>query len=284
LEAEDQERSTKRRRISISPDLDSSSPLAGTSSHRVNYEDILSVNDSESPEPHHDGDGVLGIDEEEESDDQDPGSTSEFSHHSPEPADLGDFITTQKPSEPSSSVQDSEDEFTQTAPAYTAQNHPTFLKAPRFKVPGETTEEPGTRTEHFLPDAFSPQRRGAKYVPGGLAAELRHWLVEVKGYGTDIDEKGGDSGDSTAVGLEIIDVRTGVPGITLVNGRQELPQGEELRVRAILAGAGRVSGLDGPNIARPGCTVLISPPAWDVKLGPLPENKWSVVCDWAVRE
>ncbi|KAI5274423.1 hypothetical protein E4T47_02545 [Aureobasidium subglaciale] len=29
-----------------------------------------------------------------------------------------------------------------------------------------------------LPDAFSPRRRGQKYIPGGLASELQSWVIE----------------------------------------------------------------------------------------------------------
>ncbi|KAF5236524.1 hypothetical protein FANTH_11211, partial [Fusarium anthophilum] len=53
---------------------------------------------------------------------------------------------------------------------------PTFHAPPRFKPADLDTAVDG------LPAAFSPQRRGAKYIAGGLAAELQGWLSEVKGW------------------------------------------------------------------------------------------------------
>lgn len=73
------------------------------------------------------------------------------------------------------------------------QQQPVFHKAPRFKQ--KDTEHNGTNLFHGsdnqherhydpLPEAFSPSRRGpkgsSKYVPGGLASELRDWLVDME--------------------------------------------------------------------------------------------------------
>jgi len=45
---------------------------------------------------------------------------------------------------------------------------PTFLKS---SIPAEQPGEP-------LPDVFSPHKRGQRFVPGGMAAELQSWIFE----------------------------------------------------------------------------------------------------------
>ena len=75
--------------------------------------------------------------------------TSRFVHPSPSPA-------------PSiSSV------LTSDTPAVTA-NRPSFLRP--TPAPSEPTEP--------LPEAFSPHRRGQKFVPGGLASQVQSWVIE----------------------------------------------------------------------------------------------------------
>ncbi|KEZ45242.1 hypothetical protein SAPIO_CDS2715 [Scedosporium apiospermum] len=67
-------------------------------------------------------------------------------------------------------------------PSVTARQ-PLFQPPPRFKVPD--TEE-NTFLEG-LPSVFSPQRKGAKYVAGGLAAEVQRWLSHIKGSRSEVD-------------------------------------------------------------------------------------------------
>jgi hypothetical protein len=258
------ERSPKRRRISISPDLQTSQ-----SAHVDDPSVILDVPDElEDPE------------EQEDQDEPDASPEPERSSQLQEdlwlPEDQQrdeqeDPITTQAEYQSDYETQSEADILDKDT---NAQAHPTFHRAPRFKASEHSADGP---QEHYLPDAFSPQRRGAKYVPGGLAAELRDWLVEVKGYDAD------QQGLPTAVGLNVTSVRHGVPGMCLVEGRPEAASGfaDNVPVRAILAGEGRISGLGKPNVVVPGSTVMVSPPAWDVQLGTASEN-WTVACDWAV--
>ncbi|KAI1270455.1 hypothetical protein F5Y18DRAFT_13664 [Xylariaceae sp. FL1019] len=182
---------------------------------------------------------------------------------------------------------------------------PTFRKAPRFKLP----EHPEGPAPEPLPDAFSPRRKGAKYIPGGLAAELRDWLVDVEAgtnsaslsnlTGRGIGEK--EKGEWTAR-LRVLDV-----GIkqraTLVVGRVVLGRGgdgddggdrgdkgeikeEEERerlgteARIILAGPGKLSGIQAPSLVRKGCLVGVKRPMWEVSLHGL--GRWGVVVNWAV--
>ncbi|KAK0727061.1 hypothetical protein B0T26DRAFT_115364 [Lasiosphaeria miniovina] len=196
-------------------------------------------------------------------------------------------------------------------------SHPTFLRAPRFRA--TAAPDQGHHPQHrnhsvpdqLLPEIFSPQRRGGdKYVSGGLAAELRDWLVGIKRSefvdddDDDDDDAGGRSGRgeqkqpaaAAAVRVGIDKVHPGGPGLTLVAGRV-LPAGggggggSSNVVHAILAGEGRhpeglntASGSSSRSssshgVVTPGAVVAISPPAWDVELL---HRRWAVAYRWKV--
>lgn len=126
-----------------------------------------------------------------------------------------------------------------------------------------------------LPDAFSPQRRGVKYLPDGLAAEVRDWLVELKG------GDGSDGFGVTEARFTVDDVRS-YPGMLLVRGHREKEDAQGETERLIIAGDGRITGLGGKNEVKKGSLVTIAPPAWDVNLDS--EGKWTVGCDWFVEQ
>lgn len=135
---------------------------------------------------------------------------------------------------------------------------PTFHSAPRFKALEEDTPAEG------LPAAFlSPQRRGQKYILGGLAAELQGWLSEVK-KAEYSDE------DSAATKVEVGEVRSG-RRMYLVKAKT----GE----RVVLAGEGRLTGLGRRAVVGVGSLVILGSPIWDVTI----EGEiWTVACDWRV--
>lgn len=163
------------------------------------------------------------------------------------------------------------------------QNQPTFHPAPRFGGIAPPTE-PGTPTPHDnapddvdaqqpAPDIFSPQRgasrnpRSRRHVPGGMAAELRDWLVEIK----ENEAESNNGGGAPTLGLVRLTVeeirRDAPPGMMLVAGRVGAG-----RARAILAGDG-----EGGTVEE-GAVVAISMPAWDVVL----EESWAVAYRWEV--
>lgn len=147
--------------------------------------------------------------------------------------------------------------------------HPTFQSAPRFKA-AEVTSEVQRRP---LPEAFSPQRRGAKYVAGGLAAEVRDWLVQVKG-ASEYDRPAGSSIDV------VVDEAMSAPGMHVI-AAQQLDTGVEdegVPGKVILAGDGRVTGLRGRSVVRRGGVVSMSQPMWDITLDDL--GQFAVACDW----
>lgn len=164
--------------------------------------------------------------------------------------------------------------------------NPTFLSAPRFKA----IEAVKPNQNHPpLPDAFSPQRRGTKYVPGGLAAEVRNWLVQVKG-ANEYDRPAGE-----CVQFTVGQVMACYPdGMCLVSGRENEDEDEEQDTsnglptqgggekdqpaKVILAGEGRIVGLESRSPVTPGETLSFFQPMWDIALSDL--GRFAVVCNW----
>jgi hypothetical protein len=144
---------------------------------------------------------------------------------------------------------------------------PAFLRPPQFQA-----LEGGARpTLHPLPDAFSPRKHGAKFMSGGLAAELRDWLMGVKG-----SEEDGKLGVSE-VRLIPDRVRAG-SGMFIVHAHHIAKGSEQETVQILLAGAGRISGLAGPNVVKAGAMLVVAPPTWEIELDDL--GVWTVACDW----
>lgn len=170
-----------------------------------------------------------------------------------------------------------------SSPANVPTRHPKFLSAPRFK-PTEAVE--GDPSRPPLPDAFSPQRRGAKYVAGGLAAEVRDWLVQVKG-ASEYDRPVGES-----VRFTVDQVKTCHPGGMCVISGSEIEvenEGDGMQVhvgadegqpvKVILAGDGRIDGLRGKSVVARGKTLSLFQPMWDIALED--HGHFAVACDWA---
>lgn len=167
-------------------------------------------------------------------------------------------------------------------PTEPSTRHPTFLSAPRFK-PNEAVERAPDRTP--LPEAFSPRRRGAKYATGGLAAEVRDWLVQVRG-ASEYDRPTGES-----VRLIVNQVRHSPHGgMCMVSGSEveggtevsrvscQTGDGEGKPARVVLAGDGRIAGLGGKNSVTQGEMVSMYQPMWDLALKDL--GRFAVACDW----
>ncbi|KAI0811944.1 hypothetical protein GGR55DRAFT_677546 [Xylaria sp. FL0064] len=267
-----EERSVKRRRISVSPpggvEIEETSPLPAVESKLdVEMQDAIPDIDSVSEPTVSDND----MDSDTPVLQDSIGNTGERTPHH----------TEEQPSKP---------------------HQPTFQKAPRFKP----TEFPkGAPRPEPLPDAFSPRRKGAKYIPGGLAAELRDWLVDVEaGIGSGSASRANVERDEEWVTRiqvnELCDANGGTRGMTLVLGRQVLgcrtiasrhgrvpdtteDTAEALRnntIKLILAGPGRLSGLGVGSKVRPGVLIGIARPTWEIALDGL--GCWAVACDWAV--
>ena len=144
-----------------------------------------------------------------------------------------------------------------------------------------------------------------QYVPGGLAAGLRDWLVQIKSGG------GGVGGSSSGDGRGPNAVRCGVfhvaetrtaPGMCLAVGQKQRQQehvqaaadwsresragDEALDARLLLAGEGMQkttdadTNMDAKSTAKR-LAVTISHPAWEVVLG---GQSWIVASDWSMNE
>lgn len=193
------------------------------------------------------------------------------------------------PNSPSSSFAGEDDDFATAQDSATgATVPPTFRQPPRFKgvelqVGEQEAERPG-QNDVRLPDAlFTPQRRGAKYVAGGLAAELRDWLVNIKGGdgGHGDDARSGDVGFATKM---VVDELEAAPGMHLVQGRRIDSDDHHDNLlptmNFILAGDGRLDGLTRPRDVVQDSQVGIAQPSWEVVLDG--GTTWLVACDWAV--
>ncbi|KAK1967479.1 hypothetical protein LY78DRAFT_633849 [Colletotrichum sublineola] len=235
LHSDVEERTPKRRRISISP---------VPSWHHDAQEDVFMS--------HHD-DPVMKADE--NWDDHEELSDAKDEYHS----DLD-----------APHMEDEELSLPDRHEGGMPKTQPTFRRAPRFKVSDtETFHQEG------LPEAFSPQRRGAKYVAGGLAAELQSWLAEVKGW------TGGDRPADLVMNIVVDELRAGNK-MYIVKGRRMVEDGEaseEIAARLMLAGEGRLTGLGQKAAVIVGSTVAISQPVWELVLD---GSRWIVACDWSV--
>ncbi|TLD21086.1 hypothetical protein PspLS_09078 [Pyricularia sp. CBS 133598] len=171
--------------------------------------------------------------------------------------------------------------------------HPKFRAAPRF-----VTTEPSEQRQFFLPDAFSPQRRGARYTAGGLAAEVRDWLFQVKSDGNEprYDHLSEQPILATPAAEYIADEVSAGPGMQMLTARPawsteadapsrndgENTKKTEHLVKLILAGDGRISGLGGKNIVKQNTVVVVHPPTWEINLQD--QGIWTMVCDWRIAD
>jgi hypothetical protein len=158
-------------------------------------------------------------------------------------------------------------------PSATARQ-PLFQPPPRFKVPD--TEE-NTFLEG-LPSVFSPQRKGAKYVAGGLAAEVQRWLSHIKGSRSEVDgvlrfrvEEMSKDGRMCLVW-----------GRTVGDGREDGVggQSEGREIAVMLAGQGEMTGLGHRVAVKEGSMIQAEGLRWRITLDGL--GDWVVVCDWKV--
>ncbi|KAH6604630.1 methionyl-trna formyltransferase [Trichoderma cornu-damae] len=164
---------------------------------------------------------------------------------------------------PAISVDDGED-LSIVVPNSKVPQQPVFQQAPRFT--SRSTEDALSGP----PAEFSPQRRGERFIPGGMAAQLQGWLSEIKGW--EEDEKA-----ASATTIHVEQIRPG-KRMYLVQGRAH--PGETPK-KWILAGEGKLTGLGKRAEVKMGSVVLIEQPTWDVELE---GSIWNVACEWSVEQ
>ncbi|EMC92471.1 hypothetical protein BAUCODRAFT_38539 [Baudoinia panamericana UAMH 10762] len=120
-----------------------------------------------------------------------------------------------------------------------------------------------------LPEAFSPHRRGQKFIPGGLAATVQQWVIET-GQGAVQSRRGQaySRGDDYVLRNKIMQTRGNGP-FTLV---ADVSGTSHMNV--FLAGAHCTKGV---NTVRVGSTVGVRAPVWDIDIE---GQTWKVGIDW----
>jgi hypothetical protein len=167
-----------------------------------------------------------------------------------------------------------------STPQPSTANQTTFLKPPRFRPP-DPSEQAQNQSDP-LPEQFSPHRRGQKYVPGGLAAEVRDWLMNIES-AIPVNK---NKDDPWLVKLVVDEVSGGGgAGMTLVKGRQiQAIDGREMvdtfgEVKVILAGEGAGAGLQKGSKVESGKILGVKGPVWEVAIE---GERWGVGVDWKV--
>ncbi|MCJ1387996.1 hypothetical protein MMC18_000840 [Xylographa bjoerkii] len=141
------------------------------------------------------------------------------------------------------------------------------LALPKFIIPTPAATEPLAP----LPEVFSPHRRGAKYLPSGLAATCRDWVLSASQLGAQTRRfesgwEGGDMETEWAARMKVQEVRHG-EGMVLVRGSGT---GE----RWMLIGGHR----SGEGLRRGGL-LGVKRPVWEVKAG---GEVWGVGVEWSL--
>jgi hypothetical protein len=187
------------------------------------------------------------------------------------------------------------------------QSQTPFLRPPRFR-PTETSDSNQSHGDP-LPEQFSPHRKGQKFVTGGLAAEVREWLVNIdssvlskseslpsnaahrprddswvaNAVSTPLSNTGQRPKDDPWVAKIMIDKISGGAraGMTLVKGRQYSDHRNESvgAIKVVLAGEGVATGLQKVSNVEVGKIVGIKGPVWEVIIE---GEKWGVGVDWKV--
>ncbi|GIZ42732.1 hypothetical protein CKM354_000599100 [Cercospora kikuchii] len=140
----------------------------------------------------------------------------------------------------------------------TAARRPAFLRS--SLAPPENFEP--------VPEAFSPHRRGEKFVPGGMAATLQQWVIEA-GQAAAHSRRGQGylQGENYVHRVKVASVAGHGP--ILVEGRHQ----DESEARVLLI-------MDGKRASRnmfPDSIVGIRAPCWEVELE---GRNWIVGVDW----
>lgn len=134
------------------------------------------------------------------------------------------------------------------------------------------TAQPSEPTEP-LPDAFSPHRRGRKFIAGGMAATLQQWVLET-GQAAVQSRKGQEylRGEDYVMRVRAEEVSGAGPFVV----RARNANGD--CVTLLLAAAANTAGSQSKDI-RPGCIIGIRAPVWDLDLD---STTYTVGVDWKI--
>jgi len=162
----------------------------------------------------------------------------------------------------------------------------TFVKPPRFRPPDG--QEHQQRPSEPLPDAFSPKRRGQKFLAGGLAAEVTGWIMNLES-STPVPSTTWSKDDTWMKDLIVDEIRGGPSdGMTLITGRQiNLPLNEQESelvdsfaiFKVILAGSGNSEAFQKATKLDVRKKIRIRSPVWEAVIE---GEKWDVAVTWEV--
>jgi len=149
-----------------------------------------------------------------------------------------------------------------TADARSA-SRPSFLKS---SIPAEQSGEP-------LPDVFSPHKRGQRFVPGGMAAELQSWIFET-GNAAVQSRRGPDylAGDNYAVTIQVYEVSGDGPFFLYAETSDGVPQ------RVMLVEGNNTTGTR-PRSIRNEDIIGIRSPIWTITME---DKDWTVGVDYKI--
>ncbi|KAH0350880.1 hypothetical protein KCU81_g2452, partial [Aureobasidium melanogenum] len=148
--------------------------------------------------------------------------------------------------------------FTRTDGNTPSSSRPAFLMA---SIPAPETITP-------LPDAFSPRRRGQKFMPGGLASELQSWIIEAAQTATQGRPQSTSSVDDSVHLIDVNEVRGDGP--MFAHGTK--PGKIDAKVLFIDGQASQKAAK-----VKAGDRVSIRLPTWDVEVS---GEAWTVGVDW----
>lgn len=152
-----------------------------------------------------------------------------------------------------------------------APDEPQFAAHPRFKPLPEPVVEP----KEPLPGAFSPRKKGQKFVIGGLADEVRGWLIDIETHGSVASIRAG--GAHYALRLRVRNVEGGKGCFTTVVGEREGERGGE--VKMILGEQGLGDDLQRIREPKMGDVIGVRPSIWETELE---GEKFVVGAGWVV--
>ncbi|KAF2753442.1 hypothetical protein EJ05DRAFT_215594 [Pseudovirgaria hyperparasitica] len=160
---------------------------------------------------------------------------------------------------------------------------------PAFLLPVATSAD-ATVPSHPLPDAFSPHRKGQKFIPGGMADTLRSWVVDVASFASEslVDNRTHVPGQPICHPKAIFHASNFVPedgskDIGLAAGSWFLAQGDlrDLhgnRSRRKILFAVKTSNRHDVDL-RSDTAIVISPPFWEVRID---NEDWLVAVEWSL--
>ncbi|KAF2151422.1 hypothetical protein K461DRAFT_172829 [Myriangium duriaei CBS 260.36] len=165
-----------------------------------------------------------------------------------------------------------------------AENSSEPRPAPRFMLSQNTTEATFTKptfvnattslitSEDPLPEVFSPNRRGQRFVAGGMAAQLQSWVEELRDQAT--AARGNVSGARESDFSTMIEVETRHgDDVLFITGKD--PHNWVTRAMLVQQAGHATNDM----LLQPATRIGLRNPTWQVDLD---SESWTVAADWKI--